>query len=72
MEVVNCDKRVRVEHCYLDKFVPYDEEDGGYTQKMIKGEFIEFDRLLYILTNNSNAEELRDILLNGKWYVEEY
>ncbi len=71
MDVVNSKKLVRVEHCYVDSFGSCNEENNELIEKMIEGEFIEFDRLIYIISNSSNAEELRDILLNGKWYIEE-
>lgn len=54
-EVLNSDKRCKVEHELLDD----------------ENEYETFDNLMYFLSNSLFEKELKEIIKNGKWYLED-
>lgn len=63
-DVLHSDKRCRVEHELIDKLIENDEYDFNFA------EYNEIDDLLFNITKQYEAKETRNILLNGKWYLE--
>ena len=62
-EVVNSDKRCRVEHELVDKITGDDEYSffDSYTT---------FDNYIFNLAQELNSEELKKVITEGKWYLE--
>jgi hypothetical protein len=60
-DVLNSNKRCRIEHERLAKDF-YKDYDYAY---------LEFSTYLQVLLNKYNSCELKDILKEGKWYLEE-
>ncbi|MDF2800812.1 MAG: hypothetical protein K0S61_715 [Anaerocolumna sp.] len=70
IEAVKSTKAVRVEHEFITKLEP-SSSDKRFFNDLINGKFFDIDNLIYNVSEYADAEPLRDILLNGKWYVEE-
>jgi hypothetical protein len=70
MEVLKSTKAVRVEHKSVTN-IPASKLEINTIQRMNNGEYVLLDDLMYYLSYKFEPEELRDILLNGKWYIEE-
>ncbi|APM40578.1 hypothetical protein [Clostridium kluyveri] len=64
MEALESGKWVKVEHEIIqpERFLS-DYGDTTYWNSI--------DRLLYILSNSLGAAELREVILEGKWYIKE-
>lgn len=58
-EVINSDKLCRVEHPFLI--------ENEFDIKIFKT----FDELMFGISNITNAHEMREIIKNGKWYLQE-
>lgn len=63
MEAVKSEKRVKLEHVILTKLTKCRET----TLK----EYKSLPDLMYLLGRELLSEELREVILNGKWYIEE-
>jgi hypothetical protein len=64
MEVINYDSKCRVEHELIDKIMNDEENNFNFN------EYMEIDEVLFQMTNKYGASETREILSNGKWYLE--
>ena len=64
-DVLHSDKKCRVEHELIDRLINNEENDFDFT------EYNEIDDLLFEITNQYIADETRDVLINGRWYIEE-
>lgn len=60
MTAVKSGKRIRIEHDLVNEF---GVEDLTH--------FSSIDCLLYALGEDYNAKEVKDIIVNGKWYIED-
>ena len=67
MDCVASDGWVRVEHELTSKLKP----DGNYMQEFKNGECIPFAWVMYYLSLELENEELRTVIEEGKWYLEE-
>jgi hypothetical protein len=70
MEVLKSTKAVRVEHEFITNLAP-SQSDEWFFKDLLDGNFFDIDNLIYYISEYADAEPLRDILLNGKWYIEE-
>jgi hypothetical protein len=70
MEVLKSTKAIRVEDEFINT-LEANECDKEFLDDLLRGEFKTLDDLLYYLSFYADEKELRDILLNGKWYIEE-
>ena len=64
VDVLKSDKKCRVEHEIIEKLMSNEENDFDFD------EYMEIDEVLFELTNQCEASETRDVLLNGIWYLE--
>ena len=64
VDVLKSDKKCRVEHERIEKLMSNEENDFDFD------EYMEIDEVLFELTNQCEASETRDVLLNGIWYLE--
>lgn len=73
MEVVNSDKKCRVEHELVSKGFKENEDVMmlGWAKSFERGEFIPFNFLMHIIAFYLGWSELRIVILEGKWYLEE-
>ena len=67
MDCVASDGWVRVEHELTNKLKP----DGHYVQEFKNGECIPFEWVMFYLSSELENEELRTVIEEGKWYLEE-
>ena len=67
MDCVASEGWVRVEHELTSKLKP----DGNYVQEFKNGECIPFAWVMFYLSSELENEELRTIIEEGKWYLEE-
>lgn len=66
MEAVKNGKLIKVEHEFIcDKNFTSDELEE------LK-EYQNIDNAMYILSENLDSKQLRRVILNGKWYIEEH
>lgn len=67
MDCVANDGWARVEHELTSKLKP----GGNYVQEFKNGECIPFAWVMYYLSSELDNEELRTVIEEGKWYLEE-
>ena len=67
MDCVNSDKLVRVEHELTNNL----HSVLFYYKEFKNGEYIPFGHLMFYLSSDLNGEELRTVIKEGKWYLEE-
>ena len=67
MDCVANDGWVRVEHELTSKLKP----DGYYVQEFKNGECIPFEWVMFSLSSELENEELKTVINEGKWYLEE-
>ena len=67
MDCVNSDKLVRVEHELTNNL----HSVLFYYKEFKNGEYIPFGHLMFYLSSDLNGEELRTVIEEGKWYLEE-
>lgn len=67
MDCVASEGWVRVEHELTNKIIV----NGRYYKEFKNGEHIPFERLMFYLSLCLEGEELRTIIEEGKWYLEE-
>jgi hypothetical protein len=68
MEVVNSNKKCRVEHTFIDN---YSMCDNSLIRSMYKKEYVGLGIVLEGLSKFYNSICLKEIIKNGKWYIEE-
>jgi len=70
IEAVKSTKAIRVEHEFITNLEP-SSSDKLFFNNLINGKFFNINDLIYTISEYADAEELRGILLNGRWYIEE-
>lgn len=83
---VKSEDKVRLEHKYLYKIIKkankyYLQSNDSmaeqiyeyikYLQSMIDGEYVFFNRILHVMSLYMDTSEIREIILNAKWYLKE-
>lgn len=68
MEVVNSNKKCRVEHSFIDN---YSMCDNSLIKSMYKKEYMGLGLILEGLSKFYNSVCLKEIIKNGRWYIEE-
>ena len=65
MEAVKSEKLIKVEHELI--------RDKNFTSDELEElkECQNIDNVMYILSGNLNSKQLRRVILNGKWYIED-
>lgn len=70
MEVVNSERDCRVEHSLLDIVIPTEEDNSYYYEFNNKG-YLPLNCLLHILGGHLGVRKVKEVILEGKWYLEE-
>ena len=63
-EVLKSSKRCRVEHELVNKIT-------GYNEYSFFNSYTTFDNYIFNLAQELNSEELKKVITEGKWYLEE-
>jgi hypothetical protein len=73
MEVVNSDKKCRVEHPIINSRVLNGSTMNlcSEAKEMKEGKYLKLNWILYIIGYSIDAEMIRTIINEGKWYIEE-
>ncbi|WP_160687488.1 hypothetical protein [Clostridium sp. C2-6-12] len=77
MEVINSDEKCRVEHSKVDEILTNKEisfDDNIIAEnfaKMKKNEYIDLDNIMLVLSRYIGDKYLRQVIKEGKWYLEE-
>jgi len=71
IEVVNSDKKCRVEHELVQKGLNGNVMDIYWAESFKRGEFIPFNFLMNIISYYLGWSELRTVIQEGKWYLED-
>ncbi len=71
MEVVNSNKRCKVEHEYVKEIRRLSDLCFVYKLEFKKGEYMPLNYLMYALGYHCSQEDIQEIIKNGIWYLEE-
>lgn len=71
MEVVNSEKRCRVEHRFMKEIKNKNVIETVYNSEFEKGAYLPLNYLMCILGGNNIASDLKQIIKEGKWYLED-
>ncbi len=70
MEVVNSNKKCRVEHKYVEEIRAVTDLQDFYINEFRNNDCIPLNYLMHILCYHTSQEDLKEIIKEGKWYLE--